>query len=231
MCGYFSAIAQVLIAIGLTYCSMIASGQTCVMSSQIFHRCGTVRRPRMMPPMPSVSAMVWRRPYFFGTSKSVTVAGLVAADLEGDDDEIGAVERLALVGDRSRPWPGRRASRRACRRRSRFRRAACGLMSIRRDLGAGQRRALQHVADDVLHEHGRAGADEGDLGIGRHGVSPFDVRRRFRRRRGRAAAVYSVLGLVRTSATGPCSTILPFCMTMTRWQRARTTLRSCEMKR
>ena len=29
----------------------------------------------MMPPMPRVSAMVWRRPYFFGTSKSVTVQG------------------------------------------------------------------------------------------------------------------------------------------------------------
>ncbi len=75
ICGYFSAIAQVLIAIGLTYCSMIASGQTAVMSSQIFHRCGTVRMPRMIPPIPSVSAMVWRSPNFFGTSKSVTVAG------------------------------------------------------------------------------------------------------------------------------------------------------------
>ena len=73
--GYFSAIAQVLIAIGLTYCSMIASGQTASMSSQIFQRCGTVRRPRMMPPTPSVSAIVWRRPNFFGTSKSVTVQG------------------------------------------------------------------------------------------------------------------------------------------------------------
>lgn len=29
----------------------------------------------MMPPTPSVSAIVWRRPYFFGTSKSVTVQG------------------------------------------------------------------------------------------------------------------------------------------------------------
>ena len=67
--------AQVLIAIGLTYCSMIALGATCSMSSQIDHRSGTVRRPRMMPPMPSVSAMVWRRPNFFGTSKSVIVQG------------------------------------------------------------------------------------------------------------------------------------------------------------
>ena len=29
----------------------------------------------MMPPMPRVSAMVWRRPYCFGTSKSVIVQG------------------------------------------------------------------------------------------------------------------------------------------------------------
>ncbi len=35
-----------------------------------------VRNPRMMPPMPSVSAMVWRRPYFLGISKSMTVLGL-----------------------------------------------------------------------------------------------------------------------------------------------------------
>ena len=73
--GYFSAIAQVLIAIGFTYCSMMASGQTASMSSQSFQRCGTVRSARMMPPTPSVSAMVCRRPYFFGTSKSVTVHG------------------------------------------------------------------------------------------------------------------------------------------------------------
>ncbi len=31
---------------------------------------------RKMPPMPSVSAMVWRSPNPLGTSKSVTVAGL-----------------------------------------------------------------------------------------------------------------------------------------------------------
>ena len=34
-----------------------------------------VRSARKMPPMPKVSAMVWRRPYFFGTSKSITVLG------------------------------------------------------------------------------------------------------------------------------------------------------------
>jgi hypothetical protein len=30
----------------------------------------------MIPPMPSVSPIVWRSPKRFGTSKSVTVAGL-----------------------------------------------------------------------------------------------------------------------------------------------------------
>ncbi len=62
-------------AIGFTYCSMIASGQTSSMSSQIDHKCGTVRMPRMMPPIPSVSAIVWRRPSFLGISKSVIVQG------------------------------------------------------------------------------------------------------------------------------------------------------------
>ena len=76
MSGNFAPNAQVLIAIGLTYCSMIAAGQTARISSASFHRCGTVRSPRMMPPMPKVSAMVWRRPTFFGRSKSVTVQGL-----------------------------------------------------------------------------------------------------------------------------------------------------------
>jgi hypothetical protein len=65
--------AQVLIAIGLTYCIRIASGATCTMSSQMLHRAGTVRMPRMMPPMPRVSAMVWRRPNVLGISKSVIV--------------------------------------------------------------------------------------------------------------------------------------------------------------
>jgi hypothetical protein len=32
-------------------------------------------RPRMMPPTPRVSAMVWRRPYCLGISKSITVEG------------------------------------------------------------------------------------------------------------------------------------------------------------
>ncbi len=74
-------------------------GHTSSMSSQIDHKCGTVRMPRMMPPMPSVSAMVWRRPHFLGHLEIGDRARVVAADLEADDDEIGTVERLALVGE------------------------------------------------------------------------------------------------------------------------------------
>ena len=44
------------------------------MSSAISTMTGIVRSPRMMPPMPIVSAIVWRTPYVVGTSKSVTVA-------------------------------------------------------------------------------------------------------------------------------------------------------------
>ena len=64
----------------------------------------------MMPPMPSVSAMVWRRPYCFGISKSITVARLVAADLDHADGVVGAVERRAAVGGRldRRRWRAER---------------------------------------------------------------------------------------------------------------------------
>jgi hypothetical protein len=69
-------IAQQLIAIGLTYCRKVTSGQTSSISRHIDSNTGMVRNPRIIPPMPSVSAMVWRKPYFFGISKSITVAGL-----------------------------------------------------------------------------------------------------------------------------------------------------------
>src|SRR5271170_1146710 len=73
--GCRAEIAHALIAIGLTCCNRIASGQTASMSSQTDQRCGTVRRPRMMPPTPSVSAIVCLRPKRLGTSKSVIVQG------------------------------------------------------------------------------------------------------------------------------------------------------------
>ena len=45
--GWRTEIAHALIAIGLTCCKRIVSGQTASMSSQTDQRCGTVRRPRM----------------------------------------------------------------------------------------------------------------------------------------------------------------------------------------
>jgi len=59
-----------------------------------------VRSPRMIPPMPSVSPIVWRRPKRFGTSKSTTVARFVASDLDHVDRVVGSVECDAPVGGR-----------------------------------------------------------------------------------------------------------------------------------
>ena len=69
------ATAQHTIAIGFTYCSSTASGQTSSISRQMSTSTGIVRSPRMIPPIPTVSPIVWRKPKRFGTSKSVTVAG------------------------------------------------------------------------------------------------------------------------------------------------------------
>ena len=55
-------IAQQLIDIGFTYCRSVASAQSCSMSAHTSSSTGTVRRARMMPPMPRVSAIVWRTP-------------------------------------------------------------------------------------------------------------------------------------------------------------------------
>ncbi|MEZ5216253.1 MAG: hypothetical protein R2715_06580 [Ilumatobacteraceae bacterium] len=68
-------IAQQLIDIGLTYWSRVASPHSSSMSAHTSRSTGTVRRARMIPPTPRVSAIVWRSPYFFGTSKSTTVEG------------------------------------------------------------------------------------------------------------------------------------------------------------
>ena len=68
--------AQQFMAIGLTYCRKVTSGQTACMSAAVSRKTGIVRSARMMPPMPSVSAIVWRSPYLRGISKSMTVPGL-----------------------------------------------------------------------------------------------------------------------------------------------------------
>ena len=88
-------------AIGLTYCSMIASGATCSMSSQIApqmrHGAEAAHDAADAERVGDGLAQV----VFLGHLEIDDGRGLVAADLEADDDEIGAVERLALVRDRS----------------------------------------------------------------------------------------------------------------------------------
>ena len=56
--GLASATAQHSIAIGLTYWSSSAPGHSSSMSRQTSSSTGIVRSPRMIPPIPSVSAIV-----------------------------------------------------------------------------------------------------------------------------------------------------------------------------
>ena len=155
--------AQQFIAIGLTYCSERTSGQSRSMSRAESSSTGIVRRARMMPPMPSVSAMVWRRPNFFGISKSMTVHGLVAADLDHGDDVVGAVERLLAVARRLDLRRG--AERRLDAVGDLLRDAQPLRVDVEeRDARPGERRIGEDVAEQVLGEDRAAGADEGDLG-------------------------------------------------------------------
>ena len=88
-------------------------------------------------------------------------AGIVAADLEADDDEIGAVEGRALVGvglDFGRhvdhaDHPAHHGLALG---------EAFGIDVHQPDRGARKRLAVQDVACDVAGEHGAARADEGD---------------------------------------------------------------------
>lgn len=50
--------AQQVIAIGLTYCKKVTCGHSDSMSRQMSRRTGMVRSARMIPPTPSVSAIV-----------------------------------------------------------------------------------------------------------------------------------------------------------------------------
>lgn len=90
-------------------------------------------------------------------------AGAVAADLEGGDDEIGAVECGAALAGRRDPGGGAEAGREGPGDGGAFGEAR-GVDVHQRDLGRGEGGAQQRVADKVLHEDGRAGPDEGDLG-------------------------------------------------------------------
>ena len=69
-------IAIILAHIGLTYCNQIAFGQMSVTSLAISSNTGIVLSALIIPPMPRVSAIVCRNPYWLGISKSMTVEGL-----------------------------------------------------------------------------------------------------------------------------------------------------------
>ena len=181
----------------------------------------------MMPPMPRVSAMVWRRPNCLRDLEVGDRRGLVAADLEGDDDEVGAVEGLALVGV-GLDLAGTPRVEAIFFATTSLSARRLGSMSIRRisaPASAGRCSTSPMMFFMKTVEPAPMKAMTGLAGMG----TPF--RRRPRRRRARGAGYTRSWASVRTSATGPSSTILPFCITMTRWQRARTTFRSCEMKR
>ena len=106
--------------------------------------------------------MVWRRPYFFGTSKSVTVPRLVAADLDHQDDEVGPIQAAASVGAgeyRRRRIAG--VGQPACHA---LRHRETIFVDVVQRYGAcHQRRRLKHVGDDVAHEHGAARTVNGDV--------------------------------------------------------------------
>ena len=70
------------------------------------------------------------------------------------------------------------------------------------------------------------------LGLAWHGCELlFDVQAAISKAARTSRCGVFGLGVGQHLVDRPCSTILPFCMTITRWQSARTTLRSWEMKR
>ena len=127
-----------------------------------------VRKPRMMPPMPSVSAMVCRRPVFLGYLEIDNRGRLVAADLDHTDHIIRAVQGRAPVGGDFH-----------------FRFVAEGIDNMARDLlrlletlgvnihqadrGIRQLGVAPDIAHQILGEYRAAGADEGYFGH----ASPF----------------------------------------------------------
>ena len=123
---------------------------------------GIVRTARMMPPMPSVSAMVWRRPYFLRNVEIRDGARLVAADLDHADGVVGAVERLLAVARRLDRSGG--VKRRLDPVGDFLRNAQPLRVDVEeRDARPGERRIGEDVAEQVLGEDRAAGADEGDL--------------------------------------------------------------------
>src|SRR5690606_25819507 len=111
-------------------------------------------------------------------------AGIVAADLEARDDEIGPFESRALIGE---GFDRRRHAQRPDEL-ARYDLALgepAGIDVHEGNTRTGKRLPLQKVTDNVLHEHRRAGADEGDAWIAHD--PPAAARRPWHGARGRAA--------------------------------------------
>ena len=159
--------AQVLIAMGLTYWSMIAFGATCA------HVLADL--PQVRDGAEAAHDAADAEGVGDGLAQAELLrhlevgdgAGVVAADLEADDDEVGAVERGALVAEGFHRGGDAEGLGELADDDLGFI-EALGVDVHQPDLGVGERRALQDVAGDVLGEDGGAGADEGDLG---HGMS------------------------------------------------------------
>ena len=124
---------------------------------------GIVRSARKMPPMPSVSPIVWRRPWRAGISKSVSVAAwpptwimLIAKSAPSSASRRSSVRR-----DR-RAW--RRAARRSSAPSPRPSRAARASMSCSATSMSPELREAEQVAQQVARELDAAGSDEGDAG-------------------------------------------------------------------
>jgi len=102
-------------------------------------------------------------------------ARLVAADLKGDDDEVRTDQRLALVGIGLGPcFHAERRDQLVDDDSAFFQPLRIDVHQ--RDCCSRQGRSLQHVADNVLHEHRRASAYECDPGISCHAT----LRHKFR---------------------------------------------------
>ena len=98
MAGYFSAIAQVLIAIGIDILQQDRIGTD---GEHVFADLPEMRDGPQSTHDAADAKRIGDRlaqTEFLGQLEIGDGGRLVAADLEGDDDKIGAVERAALVG-------------------------------------------------------------------------------------------------------------------------------------
>src|SRR5450756_2343446 len=130
------------------------------MSSAMSSMTGMVRRARNTAPTPEVSAIVWRRPYFFGISKSRSVAAWPPTWITLTAKSAPSrARRRGRAARHRRGAPGHRRGDGALDERHAWR--PC---PDQHDLGAGQLGEGEDVAEQVARELHAAGADERDPG-------------------------------------------------------------------